>query len=161
VSGRILVAGLGNVFFGDDGFGVHVVDRFAREARPAGVEVMDVGVRGLHLAYRLLEGYELVVAVDAVARGGAPGTLYLIEPDLAQGAALPEAHGASLGAVAAMVEALGGRLGRALILGCEPESFDGMRLSPAVATAVEPAVRRLHTLVKGGPWDVEQVASST
>jgi hydrogenase maturation protease len=144
---RILVAGLGNVFLGDDGFGVEVVRRLASSALPDGVEVMDVGVRALHLAYRLLDRFDLVIAVDAVARGGAPGTLYLIEPELAAAVPLPDAHGADLGAVAAMVDALGGALGRVLIVGCQPATFEGMQLSPAVAAAVEPALQRVGELL--------------
>jgi hydrogenase maturation protease len=81
VSPRILVAGVGNVFRGDDGFGVAVARRLAHEPLPPGVELRDYGVRGVHLAYELLDGYDLLVLVDAVTRGSPPGTLYVIEPD--------------------------------------------------------------------------------
>ncbi|MQA76737.1 MAG: hydrogenase maturation protease, partial [Solirubrobacterales bacterium] len=76
---RILVAGVGNVFCGDDGFGVAVAEHLAAATLPAGVELSDYGIRGIHLAYQLLDGYDLLVLVDAVQRGGEPGTVYLIE----------------------------------------------------------------------------------
>jgi hydrogenase maturation protease len=153
VTRRILVAGLGNVFLGDDGFGVAVVDQLAREPLPDGIEVMDVGVRTLHLAYQLVggAGYDLLVAVDAVARGGPPGTLYVIEPDLPRDAAdVADAHGADLAAVSRMVAALGGDLGRVLLVGCEPATLDGMGLSPPVAAAVLPAARRVRAIFEEG-----------
>jgi hydrogenase maturation protease len=153
---RVLVAGVGNVFLGDDGFGVEVARRLAGEALPDGVEVVDIGIRGLHLAYQLLEGYDLLIAIDAVARGGPPGTLYLLEPDAnagAEGAAprpeanAPEAHGIGLGQVFAMVRALGGTLGRVLVVGCEPARVEeSMGLSEVVQSAVGPAVQRVRQL---------------
>lgn len=79
MSGRTLVAGIGNVFLGDDGFGVETVRALSGHELPDDVEVVDFGVRGVHLAYQLLDGYDTLVLVDAAARGGAPGTLYLIE----------------------------------------------------------------------------------
>src|ERR1700758_4827464 len=78
---RILVAGVGNIFLGDDAFGVEVVQRLARRALPDGVRVVDFGIRGLDLVYALLDGYETVVLVDAAPRGGSPGTLYVLEPE--------------------------------------------------------------------------------
>ena len=81
---RVLIAGIGNIFLGDDGFGVEVAKRLASEALPDWVRVADFGIRGLHLAYELLDtAYETTILVDATPRGGAPGTVYLIEPDLA------------------------------------------------------------------------------
>lgn len=79
VSGRTLIAGIGNVFLGDDGFGVETLRALSAHPLPQHVEAVDFGVRGVHLAYQLLDGYDTVVLVDATARGGAPGTLYLIE----------------------------------------------------------------------------------
>ncbi len=78
---RILVAGIGNLFLGDDGFGVALADRLARRALPDGVEVVDYGIRGMDLAFAILDGYHAVVLLDATPRGGAPGTLYLLEID--------------------------------------------------------------------------------
>ena len=152
---RVLVAGIGNIFLGDDGFGVEVAQRLAAAALPPGVEVLDVGIRGLHLAYRLLDGYDLVIAVDAVARGGAPGTVYLLEPDeLGTGAARPEAHGMDLESVFAMVRALGGTPGRVLVVGCEPADLgEHIGLSPAVAQAVEATVQRVRELAERGGCD--------
>jgi hydrogenase maturation protease len=86
---RILVAGIGNVFLSDDGFGVEVARRLAAQELPPGIEVVDVGIRGMHLAYRLLDGYHAVVLVDTVRHGGAPGTLYLLEHDLDEPADAP------------------------------------------------------------------------
>ena len=82
----MLVAGIGNIFLGDDGFGVEVANRLAAEPMPAGSEVADFGIRGVHLAYELLEGYDGVVLVDAVAMGEAPGTVALIQPGRDRGA---------------------------------------------------------------------------
>ena len=79
---RVLVAGIGNVFLGDDGFGVEVVRRLAGRGMPENVEVRDFGIRGMDLAYALQDGYGLVVLVDATPRGGEPGTVYLIEPEV-------------------------------------------------------------------------------
>ncbi len=81
---RVLIACIGNIFLGDDGFGVEVAQRLQRRRYPEGVQVVDFGIRGLDLAYTLLEEYDTLVLVDAVPRGGQPGTLYLIEPDLTQ-----------------------------------------------------------------------------
>ncbi|MFF2197811.1 hydrogenase maturation protease, partial [Streptomyces sp. NPDC058157] len=79
MNGRVLIAGIGNVFLGDDGFGVEAVRALSAHALPDHVEVVDFGVRGVHLAYQLLDGYDTLVLVDATERGGDPGTLYLIE----------------------------------------------------------------------------------
>jgi hydrogenase maturation protease len=147
---RVLVAGIGNVFLSDDGFGVEVVERLKTTPLPAGVEVLDVGIRAMHLAYQILNGYDLVLAVDAVTRGGAPGTLYLIEPDLTAAPPPTSGHGFDLRGVFAMVRALGGTLGRVLVVGCEPAQLsEGVGLSPAVERAVEPTARRVLELAQG------------
>jgi hydrogenase maturation protease len=149
VSERVLVAGVGNVFLGDDGFGVEVVRRLGAEALPDGVAVADYGIRGLHLAFRLLVPLDLLVAVDAAPRGGAPGTLYLIEPDLGEGQeSAGEAHGMSLPAVLATARMMGGVLPRVAVVGCEPADVaERMGLSPAVAAAVEPALAMVRSLI--------------
>jgi hydrogenase maturation protease len=85
VTGKILVAGIGNIFLGDDGFGVEVAGRLAGGDLPDGVKVVDYGIRGMHLAYDLANGFDLAILIDATARGGAPGTIYVIEPDLGSG----------------------------------------------------------------------------
>jgi hydrogenase maturation protease len=154
VSGRVLVAGIGNVFFGDDGFGVEVVRRLGGEALPDGVTVADYGIRGLHLAYRLLDPLDVLIAVDATPRGGVPGTLYAIEPELASSeieAAGAEAHGMSLPAVFATVRMMGGALPRVVVLGCEPADVrERIGLSPPVAAAIEPALSMLRAML---PWE--------
>src|SRR4051794_33940377 len=95
---RVLVAGIGNIFLGDDAFGVEVAQHLARREWPDGVRVVDFGIRGLDLTYALLDGYEVVILVDALPRGGQPGTLYVLEPDRAalepgEGGPMVEGHG--------------------------------------------------------------------
>lgn len=157
---RMLVAGMVNVFIGDDGFGVEVVRRLAAEPQPDGVEVADFGIRGLHLAYVLLDGYDTTILVDATPRGGVPGELCLIEVGagdlppaatsdelVARGGAL-DAHGMTPDAVLGLLVTLGGTPGRVLVLGCEPATVGaGMGLSPPVAAAVDGALAELHTLI--------------
>jgi hydrogenase maturation protease len=146
----VLVAGAGNIFRGDDGFGVEVVARLARAELPAGVTVRDYGIRGLHLTYALLEPMSLLIVVDAVSRGEPPGTLFVIEPALIDGEpqVSAEPHGMSLPVVFASVRAMGGDLPRVLIVGCEPaELGEMMGLSPAVERAVMPAVELVRTIL--------------
>ena len=120
---RILVAGVGNVFLGDDGFGVALADRLGRSALPPGVEVVDFGIRGMDLAYAMQDGYDAVVLLDATPRGQAPGTLYLIEAEPDEDGELEfEAHGLDPAKVFALVRALGGRPPRTLVVGCEPRT---------------------------------------
>lgn len=146
---RTLIAGLGNIFAGDDGFGVAVAAALATRPLPDGVEVRDFGIRGVHLAYQLLDGYDLAVIVDAVTRGGPPGSLYVIEhaPDRhaappAPDAPLLDAHDLAPDAVLALVAQLGGALGRVVVVGCEPETIaPGMDLSEAVERTVEAAAQ--------------------
>ncbi|APR80682.1 Hydrogenase maturation protease [Minicystis rosea] len=150
MSERVLVACLGNVFFRDDGFGVEVARRLAAGPLPPGVAVVDYGIRGLHLAFALLDPHALVIVVDAVTRGGAPGSLYVIEPDEVddRSAARAEAHGMSFPVVLAMVAAMGGTPPRMLLVGCEPASVDeGMGLSELVEPAVDEAVAIVRDLL--------------
>jgi hydrogenase maturation protease len=149
VSGRILVAGVGNVFFGDDGFGPAVAQRLREAQLPPGVEVAEFGIRGIHLAYELLDGPSLLVVADAVPRGGAPGTLYVLEPELEGDPAQADAHGMDLRSVFAAVVAMGGTLPRIRIVGCEPASVEArMGLSAPVAEAVGEAARLIRELVE-------------
>jgi len=154
----ILVAGIGNIFLGDDAFGVEVVKRLARGALPEGVRVVDFGIRGLDLTYALLDGYDAVILVDAVPRGGRPGTLYLIEPEVrrppeAEGAGLlVEGHDMDPVKVLRLAALMGGRVDRLLLVGCEPEPVDDpedMRdgLSEPVRAAVDEAVVLVAALV--------------
>jgi hydrogenase maturation protease len=147
---RTLVAGLGNIFLGDDGFGVEAVGRLALRTLPPCVQTADIGVRGVHLAYQLLDGYDTVVLLDATARGGAPGTVYLIdhaEPAPAGGGeALIDGHRMTPDAVLALLDTLsagtgGERPRRIAVVGCEPACLDeGIGLSDAVAASVDEAV---------------------
>ncbi|MFG3052493.1 hydrogenase maturation protease [Kitasatospora sp. NPDC048239] len=148
--GRVLVAGVGNIFLGDDGFGVETVGRLAARPLPDGVEVVDFGVRGVHLAYQLLDGYRTLILVDATMRGGPPGTVYLIEADAGPvepaDAALLDGHRMGPDAVLALLATLsagtgGTPPGRILVVGCEPKSLEeGIGLSPAVDQAADHAV---------------------
>jgi hydrogenase maturation protease len=147
---RILVAGIGNIFLGDDGFGVEVAQRFAAAGPSPGVEVRDFGIRGLHLAYQMLDGtYDSTIFVDAVPRGGAPGSLYLIEPELENlPAASADAHSMDPVMVLGLLKTLGGSPGRILIVGCEPASLEeGIGLSPPVAKAASEALEFLREIV--------------
>lgn len=118
---RILVAGIGNLFLGDDGFGVALAGRLAQRELPAGVEVVDFGIRGMDLAYAMREGYEAVLLLDATPRGGAPGTLYVIEPDVDDVEPVLETHGMDPATVLSLVRTLGGSPPRTLVVGCEPQ----------------------------------------
>ena len=151
-----LVAGIGNIFLGDDGFGVEVAQRLADAPFSGEVKVRDFGIRGLHLAYEMVDGgYGTTILVDATQRGGAPGTLYLIEPDWERANAPADAHSMTPDAVLAAVKMLGGACGRVLIVGCEPASVaEGMGLSPAVARAVPAAVKFVRELIAKGAADV-------
>jgi len=155
---RILVAGIGNIFMGDDAFGSEVARRLAAREWPAGVRVVDFGIRGFDLAYALLENPALTILIDATPRGGAPGTLYTIEPDLddlnelnAQ-EPLVETHGMNPMRVLAMVKSMGAEFRRILLIGCEPmplesEEEGAMGLSQPVQAAVPGAVELIGSLV--------------
>lgn len=156
----ILVAGIGNIFLGDDGFGVEVLHQLLRGQVPDNVEAIDFGIRGFDLAYALMKPYDAVILVDALPRGEAAGTLYTFEPDLGSfDAAAPEeigidTHGMNPMKVLAMVQAMGGRPKRLYLVGCEPEHFGGeedperMGLSAPVALAVDEAVSMIHSLIE-------------
>jgi hydrogenase maturation protease len=148
---RVLVAGIGNIFLGDDGFGVEVARRLRGEPLPDGVDVADFGIRGVHLAYELADGrYQSAILVDAVPRGEPPGTLYVIEPDAAvpADAVVADAHSLTPDAVLGWLQRIGGTCGRITIVGCEPASLDeSVGLSPPVAAAVDEAMRIVRALI--------------
>jgi hydrogenase maturation protease len=155
--GRTLVACLGNIFLSDDGFGVEVARRLAREQFPDGVRVTDYGIRGMHLAYDLAEGFDTTILVDTAQRGDAPGTVYLIEPEprAGQGDAaelsLFNAHGMQPDLVLSLAGSLGGDAGRVLVVGCEPATLEeGIGLSAPVTAAVDEAVQMVTRLVTAG-----------
>ena len=135
---RILVAGIGNVFLGDDGFGVALADRLARRTLPAGVEVVDYGIRGMDLAYALHDGWDAVVLLDAMPRGKPPGTLTVLEPDLDDLPLAIDAHAMDPVKVLGLARALGAPLPRTLVVGCEPETAMRGDEEDVVATVSEP-----------------------
>ncbi len=170
MTGRTLIACLGNIFLGDDGFGVEVAKRLAGQQLPEGVRVTDYGIRGMHLAFDLAAGFDTTILVDAVQRGEEPGTVYVIEPepvpqspggavtgDGAGGAgaggplagmSLFDAHGMQPDVVMDMAGRLGADAGRVLVVGCEAASLaEGIGLSPQVSAAVDEAVRVVVRLV--------------
>jgi hydrogenase maturation protease len=164
MTGRMMIAGVGNIFLGDDGFGVEVVRRLADADLPDWVRVADYGISGMHLAYDLAEGFETTILIDASPRGEPPGTVFVLElsawdgpapgpPGGAAGtsAAVPvlDGHGMQPDVVLAMLDMLGADTGRVLLVGCEPASIDArIGLSEPVATAVDEAVRIVHGLVR-------------
>jgi hydrogenase maturation protease len=144
---NVLVAGIGNIFFGDDGFGPEVVRALA--AQPIeGVTIEDYGIRGMHLAYDLVSGYDRALLIDAVPRGGTPGTLYVIEPEMRRSDAAPDPHRMDLENVFAFVRTIGGVPPPITIVGCEPTgSFEEIGLTEVVRAAVGPAVELVQRLV--------------
>jgi hydrogenase maturation protease len=153
---RVLVAGIGNVFLGDDGWGVALADRVARRSLPAGVDVVDYGIRGMDLAYAMADGgYDAVVFLDAAPRGEAPGTLYVIEPELDSSEVAIDTHGMDPVKVLAMVQGLGAKPPRTLVVACEPAnrlSADVdefvVELSEPVRAALEPAELLVESVVE-------------
>jgi hydrogenase maturation protease len=150
---KILVAGIGNIFFGDDGFGVEVAARLTRVELPDQVKVVDYGIRGIHLAYDMLEGFDVVVLVDAVSRGDEAGTVSVIDVTAAGTAALAaprqlDPHGMTPDAVLDLVGTLGGELGQVYVIGCEPADCDErIGLTTLVAAAVDLGVQAVVDLV--------------
>jgi len=147
---RILVACIGNIFLGDDGFGVEVSRRLAQRPLPDGVRVIDFGIRGLDLTYALLEGWDAAIFVDAAPRGGQPGTLYVLDPQAdASAPSAIEPHGMDPMKVLALAGNLGGTPKVLRVIGCEPASAGDfeMGLSPEVQAAVDPAVALVEDLV--------------
>ncbi len=151
---RILIAGVGNIFRGDDAFGVEVVRRLAGRTLPASVRVADFGIRGHDLAYAILEEYDAVILVDAVERGGEPGTVYTLQLNLNEAAGPDNSvggHGIELPAVFQLVQALGGSDSPICLVGCEPaelgSEYEGaMGLSAPVAAAIHQAIERVELL---------------
>ena len=156
MNGKVLVAGIGNVFLGDDAFGVEVAQRLAARSLPEGVNVVDFGIRSYDLAYALVEDWDLVILVDALPGEGKPGTLYVMEPDLPAEDETPaslDAHTMNPVGVLQLVSALGGKVGRMLVVGCEPASVEPdesgeMGLSAPVKAAVEEAARVVEELIR-------------
>jgi hydrogenase maturation protease len=154
---RTLVAGVGNLFLGDDAFGSEVARALARLELPAGVTVIDYGVRGTHLAYDLLDGWDRLILIDLVSGRGTPGAVHIIDitssaDDLAVEAAGPDPHGMSPQAVLAAVRAMGGTLPPTVLVGCEGADIgEGIGLSESVAAAVRPAAEAVLRLLSAVP----------
>lgn len=155
---RILVAGVGNKFCGDDAFGVEVVGRLLRERKlPLAIDVVNFGVRGLDLAYALADGYDCAIIADAAARGEKPGTVSLLEPDIsasraeAQPVALESTQGLDPEKLLGLVTMLGAGCRRIFFVVCEPLDFGGedgaMGLSDIVAAAVQPSMELIERVV--------------
>jgi hydrogenase maturation protease len=172
VSTRILVAGVGNVFHGDAGFGVEVARRLERHPLPEGITVADVGLRSLHLAYAMLDRPDLLVVIDAVRRGGPPGTIYLMDAtEMASSSPrdVPETRGVSMTTVVTAIWTLGGKAPPILLVGCEPEFVgERMGLSAAVKNALPKAEDLIHGTVArwlgsaaGQPMLIEGIAKSS
>ena len=147
---RILVAGIGNIFFGDDGFGVEVARRLAAEP-PPNASGIDFGIRGVHLAYELLAPTDLLVVDDLTSRGGAAGSLSVIDPTVEDtpASAQRDAHGMSLPAVFESVRAMGGQLPEIRIIGCEPATTEPqLGLSDVVERALPAALDLVRNVIQ-------------
>jgi hydrogenase maturation protease len=157
MSGRVLVAGVGNIFLGDDAFGSEVARRLLREDWPVEVRVVDFGIRGFDLTFALLDGYETVILVDATPRGGEPGTVYTIEPELETcGEAAVDGHAMNPVRVLGAARSMGAEWKRLLVVGCEPspETVDedgpgALGMSAPVERAVEEAADVVRRLICG------------
>lgn len=162
---RILVAGIGNIFMGDDAFGVEVARRLSQRTLPAGVRVSDFGIRGFDLAYALQDGYETTILIDACPRGTEPGTLFVVEPDLAEITASAnegadvDAHSLDPLKILRLAASMGWPLKRVLLVGCEPATLGpdegAMGLSEPVSQAVEEAVSLVESVIQrvlAGEW---------
>ena len=161
MSGRLLVAGVGNLLRGDDGFGVEVVQRLeARGALPPNVRVVETGIGGVGLVQELMDGYDGLIVVDALRRDGPPGTLYLLEPDVPDLQAwtteerhsfLADLHRAEPSRALILARALNVLPPRVVVLGCEPAETEEavIGLTAPVKRAAEAAVERVLKLVGG------------
>lgn len=165
----LLVAGVGNVFMGDDAFGVEVVQRLATKKLPEEVRIVDFGIRGLDLVYALQDGYESTILVDACQKGQPAGTVYVIEPDLnvvedISASGVVDSHGMDPINVIRMAKAMNAPLKRFLVVGCEPETLGGeqghMGLSCPVEAALDEAVRVVEdvvTRILNGTWQDSKI----
>lgn len=153
---RVLVACVGNVLRRDDGFGYVVAQRLG--PMPDGVDVLESGIGGMAIVQELMRGYAGLILVDAVDRGGAPGTLFLIDPTVGEASNVPDIHLANPDRVLAMAKGLGCLPERLLLVGCQPVDADGMgqELSPVVERAVDVAVKRIHETVRD--WAIAAAA---
>ena len=153
---NILIAGIGNIFFGDDAFGCEVAAQLMRRPLPEGVRVIDFGIRSYDLAYAMMNGPDVTIFIDATPRGQPPGTIYLLEPDKnildSNFGEVVNAHSMNPVRVLQLIHSLGGQPGRLYLVGCEPailETEEGaMGLSEKVQAAVAPAIEMIETLIR-------------
>jgi hydrogenase maturation protease len=151
---KILVAGVANIFLGDDAFGVEMIQRLRATALPPEVTLADFGIRSFDLAYAMADGYDVIILLDAISRGQAPGTVSLVQPEVDGfgnvGQPL-DAHSTNPVHALQLASSLGGQLGRLYLIGCEPaelETEDGrLGLSEQVEAAVPNAIQMLLTLL--------------
>ena len=155
---RILVAGIGNIFHGDDAFGVRIAQTLAERGTPEHVRVLDIGIRAIDLAFALLEPYDLVILIDAVQRGGQPGTVYTIQiepadiPDPCNEGVVVNSHSLDPVRVLALAKSMGAQLGPILLVGCEPDILDRsdtgrIGLSETVEASVKLAIDTVENLL--------------
>lgn len=146
---QILVAGIGNIFFGDDAFGCQVVQKLQAENLPPDIKIIDFGIKTRDLAFRLCSNYRLVILVDAVRRNKQPGTLYLIELTAADSERknVFGGHDLKLAETIHFACQLGAKINKILLVGCEPEEFDGDNLSQTVAFATVQAVKLIKKII--------------
>ena len=152
---NILVAGIGNIFFGDDAFGCEVAAQLMKRALPSGVRVIDFGIRSYDLAYAMMDGPDVTIFIDATPRGQPPGTIYLIEPEINNldnpSDEVVNAHSMNPVRVLQLIRSLGGQPGRLYLVGCEPavlETEDGaMGLSQPVQAAIPKAIEMIDSLI--------------
>jgi hydrogenase maturation protease len=151
---RVLVAGIGNIFFGDDAFGCEVAAELLKRTWPAGVKIVDFGIRAYDLAYAIMDGYDAALLIDAAPRGEKPGTVYLLELDPDRvgscGDEIVDAHALTPVRVLQLIRALGGRAKNLYLIGCEPARLGGegmIGLSEDVRDAVPVAVRMIEKII--------------
>ncbi len=170
MGGSVLIAGIGNIFQGDDAFGVSVAHKLAALEFSESVRVMDIGIRSIDLGFALLDEYDLTILVDATARGGLPGTLYTIEiepgdiPDAPDEAFVVNSHSLNPVRVLALAKSMGARFNKVLLVGCEPlvlehDESGHIGLSEVVQAAVEPAVETIRQLIEQFTQKEEEVCS--
>ena len=146
---NVLVAGIGNIFLGDDGFGVEVVKHIETTTLPAGTTVVDFGIRGVHLALELLDGYDALVLIDAMPLGEPPGTVVTFEPDVESiDPTSVDAHSMSPAIVLGLLVGMGGHVPRVVVVGCQPLTLEeGIGLSEPVSVAVAPATESVRRVI--------------
>jgi len=158
---RVLVAGIGNIFFGDDAFGCEVASELLKRSWPEGVNIIDFGIRAYDLAYAIMDGYDATILIDAAPRGEKPGTVYLLEldPEKVETGVdeIPDAHALNPVRVLQLIQALGGRAKNLYLVGCEPARLDGEgviglsdEIRDAVPVAMEMIEKILADLASGG-----------